>query len=78
MTSKVTKLDSIALTTYDYLIQDKSGKELAMIHYSPDTDWDTQPWKVCIGGKEKFSNTTYARCLNYVLWHYKNKTLVAA
>ena len=51
------------------------GKELiAYIAYDHD-EFITQPWLVMVNGKEKFRDTTVARCLRYIQWHHKDGTL---
>ncbi|WP_226889484.1 hypothetical protein [Nostoc sp. MG11] len=51
------------------------GKQLiAYIAYDHD-EFATQPWLVMVNGKEKFRDTTVARCQRFISWHHKDGTL---
>lgn len=52
-----------------------AGKQLIVyIAYDHD-DLVTQPWLVIVNGKEKFRDTTVARCERFISWHHKDGTL---
>jgi hypothetical protein len=61
------------ISFYNHEIYD-GGKLIARITYDSD-DLVTQPWLVIINGVEIHRASTWAKCYNYITWHYKEETL---
>lgn len=58
---------------YNYEAQ-VHGEVIAAITHDCD-DFVTQPWVVMIGEVEVHRANTWAKCANYIQWHYKQGTL---
>jgi hypothetical protein len=64
---------TVEISFYDHEVY-AGDKLIARIRHD-DEDFVTQRWVVIINGIEIHRANTWARCYNYITWHYKQTTL---
>jgi hypothetical protein len=72
-TKPVSGIKAVEISFYHHEIY-AGEKLLAKIIYDSD-DFVTQPWLVVINGIEIHRANTWAKCYNYIAWHYERETL---
>ncbi|MBE9054265.1 hypothetical protein IQ243_28515 [Nostocales cyanobacterium LEGE 11386] len=70
---EVQELTVVEISFYDHEI--RAGQKLiASISYD-HADFVTQPWLVMVNGEEIHRADTWAKCHNFITWHYTQGTL---
>ena len=67
------EITTVEITFYDHEIY-AGDKQIAAITHDPD-DFQTQRWVVMVGETEVHRDQAWAKCFDYVRWHYKQGTL---
>lgn len=75
LASKVKKY-IIQVIDLEQVIENAIAAMLApCVKHAPESNWDTQPYKVVLGNKVLFSAVSYTKCENFILWHTTQNTL---
>ncbi len=69
------EITTIEISFYDHEVY-AQGKQIASITHDPD-DFQTQRWVAMVGETEIHRADAWAKCFEYVRWHYKQGTLPA-
>ncbi len=67
------EIHTVEITFYDHEVY-ALGKQIASITHDTD-DFQTQRWVVMVGETEVHRADAWAKCFEYVRWHYKQGTL---
>ncbi len=70
------EIQTVEITFYDHEVY-ALGKQIASITHDTD-DFQTQRWVVMVGETEVHRANAWAKCFEYVRWHYKQGTLPVA
>ncbi len=70
------EITTVEISFYDHEVY-ALGKQIASITHD-HSDFQTQRWVVMVGESIVHRADSWAKCHNYITWHYKQGTLVAA